>query len=311
MPRLLFQTPPPQTLFISTNSSTGRASDRRSVVVAREAVLFGVGLGMGTANALRHRVRGYVNPRPFSANDLERTIAHAIDVVERLEAHGEVNWVGKRVLEVGPGSDLSTGAVMIHRGASSYCAVDLFDNRNQADPALYSELSRALGSTIDPAKLDFCQTDFPALPDMHGQWDLIVSNATLEHIDGIPALFRRLAQLAAPGARMVHHVDAQTHMRWVKDVDPWNILRYPVPLYDRLLRFPGAPNRLLAGDYVRAAHSADWSATTVQEDLLADEDYLARARLARPFRSAGSDLRLLTFTLVASRDDRLGDSQAS
>lgn len=295
----------------SINRPTGRASDRRSVAVAREAALFGAGLGLGAANALRHRVRGYVNPRPFSANDVQRTITHAIGVVDRLEQHGEISWVGKRVLEIGPGSDLSTGAVMIHRGASSYCAVDLFDNRNQADPALYPELSRALGCTIHPARLGFCQTDFPALPDIHGEWDLIVSNATLEHIDGIPALFRRLAQLAAPEARMVHHVDAQTHMRWVKDVDPWNILRYPVRLYDRLLRFPGAPNRLLAGDYVRAAHSGGWSAATVQGDLRADEDYLSRARLARPFRTAGSDLRLLTFTLVASRGDGLRDSQAS
>ena len=265
---------------------------------------------MGAANTLRHRVRGYVSPRPFAASDVQRTIAHAIGVVDRLEEHGEINWVGKRVLEIGPGSDLATGAVMIHRGASAYCAVDLFDNRSQADPMLYSELSRALGSVIDRARLGFCQTAFPGLPGLRDEWDLIVSNATLEHIEAIPALFRRLAEVGAPAARMVHHVDAQTHMRWVKDVDPWNILRYPPALYDRLLRFPGAPNRLLAGDYLRAAHSSGWSAATVHGDLRADEGYLACTRLARPFRSAGSDLRLLTFTVVASRENGLHGRQA-
>lgn len=267
---------------------------------------------MGAANKVRHRVRGYVNPRPFSASDVRRTIAHAIGVVDRLEAHGRISWAGKRVLEIGPGSDLATGAVIIHRGAASYCAVDLFDNRGQADRALYPELSRTLGSAVDSGSLGFCQTAFPTLPDLRGEWDLIVSNATLEHVDEIPALFRRLAQLAAPAAHMVHHVDAQTHMRWIRELDPWNILRYPSAVYDRVLRFPGAPNRLLAGDYVRAAQSAGWSGTSVQADLRADEDYLSRVHLARPFRSAGPDLRLLTFTVMGSRaEDRAPDSRAS
>jgi hypothetical protein len=295
-----------------SNPSTRDDTVGRSVDAAREAALFGLGLGMGAANTVRHRVRGYVNPRPFSASDVQRTIAHAIEVVDHLEASGEISWRGKRVLEVGPGSDLATGAVMMHRGAASYCAVDLFDNRGQADPRLYTELSRILGTAVDPAVLEFCQTEFPELPDVRAERDLIVSNATLEHIEEIPALFRRLADLAAPGARMVHHVDAQTHMRWIREIDPWNILRYPGAVYDRLLRFPGAPNRLLAGDYVRAAQSAGWTSVSVHGDLLADEDYLSRARLARAFRSAGPDLRCLTFTLVASRpDDRAADIDAS
>lgn len=257
---------------------------------------------MGAANTVRHRVRGYVTPRPFSAADVTRTIAHAREIVDRLEQHGDIDWRGQRVLEIGPGSDLATGAIMLHRGASKYCAVDLFDNREQADPRLYPELAATLGSPVDPDALSFCQTAFPDLPAAEGEWDLIVSNATLEHIEGIARLFQRLAGLAAPGARMVHHVDAQTHMRWVREIDPWNILRYPDRVYDRVLRFPGAPNRLLADDYVRAAETAGWSAS-VREGALADERYLTRARLARRFRGAGSGLRLLTFTIVASRED--------
>lgn len=266
---------------------------------------------MGAANTIRHRVRGYVNPRPFSASDVERTIPHAIGVVDRLEAHGAIDWRGRRVLEIGPGSDLATGAVMLHRGASSYCAVDLFDNLAQADPALYPELSSTLGTTVDPSRLEFCQTAFPGLPDLHGEWDLIVSNATLEHIEDVPVLFRRLHELSASGARMVHHVDAQTHMRWIREIDPWNILRYPDRVYERALQFPGAPNRLLAGDYTRAAQSAGWSRASVRGGLRADEDYLSRARLARPFRSAGPDLGMLTFTLIVDRtDDCEPDSHA-
>ena len=313
--RRLDQTPSRQGLntLMPTASDPPTTSEiaGRSIAAVREAALFGLGLGMGAANTVRHRARGYVNPRPFPATDVQRTIAHAICVVDHLEARGRVSWHDKRVLEIGPGSDLATGAVMMHRGAVSYCAVDLFDNREQADPTLYRELASALGSPTDAAALGFCQTAFPELPDVTGEWDLIVSNATLEHIEQIPALFRRLAQLAAPGAQMVHHVDAQTHMRWIREHDPWNILRYPSALYDRALRFPGAPNRLLAGDYVRAAQANGWSEASVWGDAQADEDYLSRTRLAQRFRSAGPDLRLLTFTLVASRQARAPDSHTS
>jgi Methyltransferase domain len=296
----------------STTPSTRDETFARSVDAAREAALFGLGLGMGAANTVRHRLRGYVNPRPFAASDVERTIAHAIGVIDRLQTTAEITWSGKRVLEIGPGSDLATGAVVLSRGASSYCAVDLFDNRDQADPALYPELSRVLGTAVDPGELAFLQTAFPELPGLAGEWELIVSNATLEHIESIPALFRRLADLAAPGARMVHHVDAQTHMRWVREIDPWNILRYPTAVYDRVLRFPGAPNRLLAGDYERAARAGGWAEVSVRGDLRAEENYLSRTRLARPYRSAGPDLRFLTFTLIARlADDLRADPQPS
>jgi SAM-dependent methyltransferase len=262
------------------------------------AALHVAGLVMGTANNVRHRYRGYVTPRPFSASDVERTIAHALEVVDRWQEHAGVDWTGKRVLEVGPGSDLSTGAVMLARGAASYQAVDLFDNTGQADPVLYRELGRRLGAPVDATRLRFTLASFPGLDEVEGAHDLVVSNATLEHVEDVGGLFVSLRRLAAPGARMVHHVDGQTHMRWIKDVDPLNILRYSDRTYARLLDFPGAPNRLRAEDYVEAARAAGWGEATIVPDRRADAGYLARTRVARRFRRSAM-LELLTFTVVA------------
>jgi SAM-dependent methyltransferase len=264
----------------------------------RNAALHVAGLVMGAANNVRHRHRGYVTPRPFSASDVDRTIRHALEVVDRLQEHGGVDWSAKRVLEVGPGSDLSTGAVILARGAASYRAVDLFDNTGQADPRLYRELGLRLGTRVDAAMLRFTLATFPALPELDGAYDLIVSNATLEHIADVHGLFRGLRRLAAPGARMVHHVDAQTHMRWIRELDPLNILRYSDLTYGRLLDFPGAPNRLRAADYLAAARAGGWDDATIVADLRADPGYLERTRLARRFRRSPT-LDLLTFTLVA------------
>jgi len=265
----------------------------------QNAALHVAGLTMGTTNAVRHRLEGYVNPRPFSATDVPRTIRHAVEVVDRLQGHGEIDWQGKRVLELGPGSDLSTGAVILSRGSTSYRAIDRFDNRYQADPSLYQRLGEALNSAVLEERLEFTQARFPGLSDVRGRYDVIASNATLEHIEEIPKVFQGLRRLAAPGARMVHHIDGQTHMRWIKDVDPLNILRYSDFTYNHLLTFPGVPNRLRADDYIDAARSAGWSSVKVIGDVAADTCYLAKVRLAKRYRRRIERLRLLTFTLVA------------
>jgi hypothetical protein len=265
---------------------------------ARESGLFAAGLVLGAANTVRHNRQGYVDPRPFSPDDVDRTIEHAVEIVDLLTECGKIAWPGKRVLEIGPGSDLTTGAVMLSRGAAAYHAVDLFDNRWQAAEGLYNRLNQTIGANVRSEDLRFTQTAFPALPDLTGTFDVIVSNACLEHVAAVPPLLRRLRDFAASGCQMVHHIDGQTHMRWFRDHDPLNILRYPDSVYTRLLDFPGAPNRLRASDYERAALQAGWPGEIVV-GRRAPNGYVPRTRLARRFRRY-DDLDVLTFTLVAA-----------
>jgi SAM-dependent methyltransferase len=264
----------------------------------RNAALHVAGLVMGTANTIRHRYQGYVTPRPFPASDVERTIRHAVEVVDRLQQHGQIDWSDKRVLELGPGSDLATGAIIMARGAAAYQAVDLFDNRGQADPALYAELGRLLGAPVDISRLQFTLATFPMLSELDGAHDLIISNATLEHIPEIGALFRNLLRLSAPPAKMVHHIDGQTHMRGIKRIDPLNILRYSDRTYARLLDFPGAPNRLRAAHYLCEARTSGWERVQIVPDLRAHPRYLERTRFSTAFRGLET-LEMLTFTLLA------------
>ena len=212
---------------------------------------------------------------------------------------GGLDWAGKRVLELGPGSDLTTGALLLHRGAARYLAADAFDNLSRANRDHYVELGRRLGHEVPLADLGFVQTSFPDLPDIDEQFDLVCSNATLEHIESLPALFARLRELALPGCRMVHHIDRQTHMRGLREQDPLNILRYSERIYRRLLSFPGAPNRLGARDYLSAAAGAGWKRAEIIPVLRADPNYLdsLMSDVAERYRDR-DDLALLTFTLV-------------
>ena len=266
----------------------------------KNQLLTGAGLVLGAANTVRHRIQGYVNPRPFSGEDTERAIVHAFGVVHALEGHG-VSWEGQRVLEVGPGSDLATGAIMLDRGAVSYHAVDLFDNRNQAQADLYRTLESRLSSTVDETRLGFTQTSFPALSELDGEFDLIVSNACLEHVADIGGLFTRLRELSAPRATMVHQIDGTAHMRWFRDHDPLNHLRYSERVYRRILDFPGAPNRLRSTQFAQLARSSGWSQVEILADKYAARAYLEDLRVAPPYQRM-PDLDVLEFTLTAAVD---------
>ncbi|GAA0398544.1 hypothetical protein Acor_34210 [Acrocarpospora corrugata] len=259
-----------------------------------------LGLGLGLANAVRHRSRGYRSPRPYPTEEVERSVDYVVAVVDRWEADGVADWQGLRVLELGPGPDLGTGAVILSRGAASYTAADRFPLAGDASPRYYDALAERLGAPVDLDRIGYHVTDFPGLPDLAGPYDVVVSSAALEHFDDVTATFARLAELAAPGATMTHHVDGMVHMRGIRPRDPLNLLRYSDWTYRRM-SFPGVPNRLRAGDYLAAAERTGWRARIVQ-DRVATDSYLARVRpgLARPYRDR-TDLATLTFSVVCER----------
>jgi hypothetical protein len=268
--------------------------------IAWNAGWFAVGAGLGLANAVRHRLVGYKRARPFGQDDLGRTIDHVLGVVERWRDLG-LDPRDRRILELGPGPDLGTGFALVAFGAASYTAVDRFPLVAHSNAPLYAALAKRLG--VDAAatleRMEYRVGAMTLEGELGSTFDAFVSNAVLEHITDIPGTFSFMKSLGAPVAIHVHLVDAQTHMRWVRPRDPWNILRYPGWMY-RLMSFPGAPNRLLASDYVAAGQRAGLDLSVAAVDR-APEEYLRRIRpfMASPFRDrSDGDRASLVFTLV-------------
>lgn len=272
----------------------------RTGAIAWNAGWFTFGAGLAIANTARHRLLGYTRPRPFDQDDLGRTIDHVLGVVHRWQRSG-LDPRDRRILELGPGPDLGTGFVLVALGAASYTAVDRFPLAADDNTPLYAALAGRLGVEVAATRqqMQYVVGAIPMRGQLSPSFDAFVSNAVLEHIADIRGAFAWMHSLGAPGAVHVHLVDAQTHMRWVRPRDPWNILRYPGWMY-RLMNFPGAPNRLLVSDYLAEANRAGLVLSVVPEDR-ADEEYVRRLRpfLAGPFRDRmESDLASLTFTLV-------------
>ena len=263
------------------------------------------GASLGLANSMRHRIAGYRNPRPFGPSDVDRNVEYSIEIVDRWRDRG-LNPDGLRVLELGPGPDLGTGFVLIALGAESYTAVDRFPLATAVDAGFYQALADRLNVGVEAtlSRIRYCVGSRSAsLPPNEG-FDAFVSNAALEHLADVRSTFAWMASVAAPGALHIHLVDAQTHMRWVRPRDPWNILRYPTGFYRVALSFPGSPNRMLASDYIAEASSAGIR-LSVLDGTQIDGEQLRRVRpfLARAFRARDNDdLRWLTFTLVGEQD---------
>jgi hypothetical protein len=273
-------------------------------MLASNAGWTAVGAGLGLANTIRHRLSGYRNPRPFGPGDIGRNVDYSLEVVDRWRQQG-LDPGGRRILELGPGHDLGTGFVLVALGADSYTAVDRFPLAASVDPEFYRALASRLNVGVEATmdRIRYMVGERTAIAPPEKAFDAFVSNATLEHIEDIPAAFIWMASVATPGALHVHVVDAQTHMRWVRSRDPWNILRYPQGLYRLALSFPGSPNRMLASDYVTEAARANIRLSIVDGTEI-DGEHLRRIRpfLARAFRSRDDDdLRRLTFTLVGAQ----------
>ena len=61
---------------------------------------------------------------------------------------------GKRILELGPGPDLGTGAVLLADGAASYHAVDAFPLADRDLAPFFRALSQQIGE-VDSTRLGY------------------------------------------------------------------------------------------------------------------------------------------------------------
>jgi SAM-dependent methyltransferase len=274
---------------------------RRVTALSLGAPCYALGLGTGLLNRVARSFAEY-KPVSYPADAIQHNVSHVLEICDRwqaalnLLAPGE-SFTGKRVLELGPGHNLGTGMVLLARGARAYTAVDVFPLVYRAPASLYEALAEAENCSPDlTQEASFQIVDFPSLEPLSGSFDVVVSNATLEHVEDIPRTFRALRRRI--GGFMLHHVDAKVHLR-VRAIDPLNHLRYSDRVY-RWMRYKGLPNRLLYQDYERAALEAGFAETRVAPKTVASPDYLEllRPNLAPAFRDR-NDLNLLSFTMFA------------
>ncbi|NNE08008.1 MAG: hypothetical protein HKN20_05540, partial [Gemmatimonadetes bacterium] len=253
---------------------------------------------------------------------------------------GRHDWEGASILELGPGDNLGTGLMLIARGARSYTAVDAHPLAEDAPAPFYDAVLRELagdgqqraraawerfvagGARPEPAARPRPEPAVaPAVAEsatmrylIDSRFDLaglagsgfsrVVSQAAFEHFDDIARTIRGVTAACAPGARFIAEIDLKTHTRWIRDVDPLNIYRYPDWYYD-LWKFSGSPNRRRPGDYVKALRENGWVDIGVAASESVPQSYAASAgpKMARRFRAKDAALEMLVVVVTARLPD--------
>lgn len=225
------------------------------------------------------------------------------------------------MLELGPGGDLGTGALLLGHGARTYTAVDVNPLAYQAPPAFHERVVAALREAVGPSqaaaigeqlrrclarqpdRLRFlCEPTFDITAAGAASQDVVVSQAAFEHFDNPERVIEQLAVVARPGALLVAQVDLKTHAPRLRRWDPLSIYRVPDRLY-RAWSYPGCPNRVRPREYRAMLERHGWTRVELRptRELPAAELEAARAGLDSRFRDARSDMGWLGMMMLATR----------
>lgn len=142
-----------------------------------------------------------------------------------------IDFRGKNILEIGPGANFGTMFILKALGAHQVAVADPFLTAYDATfhPALYTKLLSKVHEEFPEAKLELIEAavqkrthslenfssyacaleDMAAIPNQN--FDIIVSNAVLEHLkDPVPA-FAELARVTKTDGYGFHQVDFRNH----------------------------------------------------------------------------------------------------
>jgi SAM-dependent methyltransferase len=299
-------------------------------VSTRDAFYFAAGVGFLALAKCKHTLQGYTSPKPFDMTDIERCIDYDKRVVDEwlaaLAGYGGRPdlLTGKNVLELGPGSDLGVGLLLLARGAAKYNACDVNNLVARTPPDFYEALFARLESRTNglsavqgvgalraelnnqqagtPSRLNYVvRPDFDLVAAAGaGTVDLVFSQAAFEHFDDIDAVVRQLTRVCKPGALIVAEIDLKTHSRWIRDHDPNNIYRYPDTLYN-LFHFRGIPNRVRPHQYEESFARHGWR--NIQADALAtvSNGVSAPSAWSRRFQAEVNRMDCLSIMFCATR----------
>jgi len=214
-------------------------------------------------------------------------------------------WGNKKILEIGPGDSLGTGLWCLGAGATSYQAIDRFaveldrDFEDKVFAAIKAEMLPAdrdrcrevvevvMGTDLDVSNFLY-KNDLPIemAPAVLGRsrYDVIFSNAVLEHVGNLEGTLRAMWELLVPGGVMFHDVDLRSHQTF--ENHPLHFLEYPQGLWRWMSSHNGEPNRVRMPGYLQILDGLGFENIDTGISHVFDNDLVTknRGRLALEFR---------------------------
>jgi SAM-dependent methyltransferase len=181
----------------------------------------------------------YAATREAILTDAEYAFHIAQNYLLQFENSGLVDVAGKRVLEIGPGTNLGTAFIFKALGATEVHVVDRFLSRFDPDyhPVVYRILKTMTKETYPLACLDiFDQCIAAGAHEAEGlhchvtgmenmstiassSINITLSNVVFEHLADPAAAFQELARISAPSAIGSHQVDFRYHVDFSRPLE--------------------------------------------------------------------------------------------
>jgi SAM-dependent methyltransferase len=290
--------------------------------------------GVLEVHRLVKNLRSYLNSRKTTVGGVRRAkmsvdeaVAYGVSIFGKIdqEVVKTGRWNNKKVLEVGPGDSLATGLLCLSRGAASYCAVDrfqvgmdieferqvfrkLFESMTSEQQENCRSVVEQLGSTGTVSEDRFVYRNNLPVEDApketgFGPFDVIFSNAVLEHVADLPGTLRAFSQLLSSSGIMLHEVDLRSHQTYEKH--PLQFLEYPQWLWRMMSSHNGEPNRWRLPHYCRLLkeNGIDPVEISVTESFDTELIELVRPKLCSMFKAMKTeDLRPAVFRFYFTRD---------
>ena len=119
----------------------------------------------------------------------------------------------------------------------------------------------------------------------HACFDVIFSNAVLEHVVDLEATLRAMWDLLAPGGIMFHDVDLRSHQTY--ESHPLQFLEYSHSLWRWMSSHNGEPNRVRLPQYLDILHRLGFTNIKLGIKKVFDADLVGanKHRLAKEFRN--------------------------
>lgn len=267
--------------------------------------------------------------------DLERSLAYIERVHSDYCAYAGVSHFAGTVAEIGPGDNFGVALLLLSGGAREVHTLDRYRplRERERQRAIY----RALAERHRLARLFDGEPDEAAIRGLvqHAgepaetffrraglRFDAILSRAVIEHLYDPLAALNDMAAALNPGGILVHRIDLRDHGMFAGH-HPLTFLTIPEPLYRRMTRGSGRPNRVLMPAYaawlarsglkgtlritrlagvegeVGPAHLEELAAESRARALAAVK--AIRPRLAAPFRALSDETLAVSGCLLVAR----------
>ncbi len=176
---------------------------------------------------------------------------------------GKFKFNKKTILKIGPGKTLGVAALFVLNGADMVISIDRFNCLQKNDKTTvkniceknngsYSEICRKI-NYIPRVKIEEIGEVFKK-----GKFDMIISNAVLEHVGDLERAFKSMSQIIKPGGTIVHEVDLACHNRFA-GVHPLAFLTFSNKRWERMGSNLGQPNRFRYSHYLTFLKNSGFS----------------------------------------------------